>query len=85
MSHMEGLWEAVVRRMKTLIHKNLMPHPLQFHELYTILTEVEATLNSRPLTPLNSTDVNDQLTLTHQPLLAPPTHPANQSKISYLR
>ncbi len=89
--HMGGLWEATVKLMKTLLHKIVTPHPLQFHELYTVLTEVEATLNSRPLTPLNSTDADDQLTLTPghfligRPLLAPPTHPAKHSKINNLR
>lgn len=89
--HMGRLWEATVKLMMTLLHKIVTPHPLQFHELYTVLTEVEATLNSRPLMPLNSTDADDQLTLTPghfligRPLLAPPTHPAKHSKINYLR
>jgi len=85
--HMGSLWEATVKLVKTLLHKIIMPHPLQFHELYTILIEVEATLNLRRLTPLNSTDVNNQLTLTpghfliRRPLLASPTHLPYQSKI----
>lgn len=88
--HMGGLWESTVRSMKILLHKIVTPHPLQFHELYTLLTEVEATLNLRPLTPLNTTDVNDQLTLTPghflvgRPLLAPPNRPGSQAKISSL-
>jgi len=53
--HIGGLWEATVKMMKTLLLKIISLHLLQFHELYTVLTEVEATLNSRPLTPLNAT------------------------------
>ncbi len=89
--HMGGLWEATVKRMKTLLHKILGPHHLQFHEFYTALTEVEATLNSRPLTPLYSTDADDQLTITPghfligRPLRSPPTLPPSQAKLSNLR
>jgi len=89
--HMGGLWESTVRMMKTLLHKVLGPHHLQFHEMYTVLTEVEATLNSRPLTPLHATDVDDQLTLTPghfligRPLQAPPSLPPTQDKLSTLK
>ncbi len=53
---------------------------LTFNELYTILTEAEAILNSRPFIPVISTDADDTLALTPghfligRPLLAPPVH-----------
>ncbi len=47
--HMGGLWEATVKRMKTLLHKILGPHHLQFHEFYTDseLQASDATLLNR--------------------------------------
>ena len=89
--HFGGLWEAGVRSMKTMLRKIVSPHPLRFHELSSILTEVEAILNSRPLTPLHSTEVEDNLVLTPghyligRPLKAPPVASASQAKLSSLR
>ena len=56
--HFGGLWEAGVRSMKTLLRKLTKSHTLTFVEMTTVLTEVEAILNSRPLSPVNSTDVD---------------------------
>ena len=47
--HFGGLWEAVVKSMKTLLRKVVGGHELYQHELDTILIEIEGTLNSRPL------------------------------------
>ena len=41
--HFGGIWEAGVKSMKTLLHKNVAPHPLRFDEIYTLLTDVEAS------------------------------------------
>ncbi len=77
--------------MKTLLRKMVTPHPLRFHELSSILTEVEAVLNSRPLTPLHTTDASDDIVLTPghfligRPMKSPPTAPANQAKLTSLR
>ncbi len=76
--HMGGLWEAGVRCMKTLLKKIVKPHPLRVDEFYTILTEVEATLNSRPLAPLHVDGHPEDIVLTpghfliQRPLKAPP-------------
>ena len=65
--------------MKTLLRKLMSAYLFTFHEHYTILTEAEAILNSRPLIPINST-VKDTLALTPgrsligHPLTAPPIH-----------
>ncbi len=88
--HFGGLWEAGVRGMKLLLRKLITPHPLRFDELYTVLTEAESVLNSRPITSLNSTDV-DNMTLTSghfligRPLKAPPTSEPSQAQLSSLR
>ncbi len=94
-SHPEHhIWEDFGKPQSTakiLLHKIVSPHPLQFRELYTLLTEVEATLNSRPLTPLYSSDADGHLTLTPghflvgRPILAPPSHLASQVKLTNLR
>ena len=89
--HFGGLWEASVKNMKTLLRKIVSPHPMRFHEFSSVLTEVEAILNSRPLVPIHSTDMSDSLTLTPghfligRPIKALPTAPASQAKISSLR
>ena len=63
--HFGGIWEAGVKQMKVLLHKTLCTHRLSCDELYTILTEVEAILNSHPLTPLDSAPLNGAQVLAH--------------------
>ncbi|XP_073965607.1 uncharacterized protein [Choristoneura fumiferana] len=58
-----GLWEAGVRSTKTHLRKVLGNSTLTYEELATVLTQVEACLNSRPITLL-SDDPNDPLPLT---------------------
>ncbi len=89
--HFGGLWEAAVKSMKTLLHKNVAPHPLRFDEIYTLLTEVEAILNSRPLVPLHSDDVTEAACLTPghfligRPIKALPSAADTKSKTSSLK
>lgn len=58
-----GFGEGLVQSVKTCLRKVLGPASLSFEEMTTILTEVEATLNSRPLTFVNN-DLNEPQPLT---------------------
>ena len=62
-----GLWEAAVKSMMLLLHKTLGECKLRFDEMTTVLTEVEAMLNSLPLVLLDSlaTDGIAPLTPAH--------------------
>ena len=50
--HFGGLWEATVKSVKTHLKHVIGKTKLNFDEFSTVLTEVEACLNSRPLAPL---------------------------------
>ena len=52
--HCGGLWEAAVKSMKRLLIKVVGPHNLFMDELCSLTVEIEAVLNSRSLTPLDS-------------------------------
>lgn len=57
------LWEAFVKQFKHHFKRVAYDKRFTFVEFYTFTSEVEAILNSRPLTQL-STDVNDLTPLT---------------------
>lgn len=60
-----GFYERMVQLVKRSLRKILGDARLNYEELMTVLTEVEGTLNSRPLTYIDS-DVDDQpLTPSH--------------------
>lgn len=54
--HFGGLWESVVKSVKTHLKRVLGEARLTFEEFSTVLAQVEACLNSRPLVPLDSND-----------------------------
>lgn len=61
--HFGGLWEAGVKSCKYHLKRVLGNASLTFEELNTVLVQIEAVLNSRPLCPLSS-DPHDLTPLT---------------------
>ncbi|XP_055307797.1 uncharacterized protein LOC129571937, partial [Sitodiplosis mosellana] len=61
--HMGGLHEAAVKSAKSHLKRVIGGQQLTFEQLATLLTQVEACLNSRPLIAL-SDDATDDLALT---------------------
>ncbi|XP_058839416.1 uncharacterized protein LOC131694916 [Topomyia yanbarensis] len=49
-----GLWEAQVKSFKSYFRKTIGIRVLNVDEMTTALTQIEAVLNSRPLTPVSS-------------------------------
>ncbi|XP_028167479.1 uncharacterized protein LOC114357883 [Ostrinia furnacalis] len=58
-----GLWEAAVKSMKHHLKRILGEQKLTFEEFSTLLAQIEACLNSRPLLALTN-DVDDLDCLT---------------------
>ncbi|XP_062537896.1 uncharacterized protein LOC134206224 [Armigeres subalbatus] len=58
-----GLWEAAVKSVKGHMKRVIGYRMLKPDEMHTIVAQIEACLNSRPLTPL-SNDPNDLEALT---------------------
>ncbi|XP_075150703.1 uncharacterized protein LOC142224804 [Haematobia irritans] len=51
--HMGGLWEAAVKSFKTHFRKHASGFKFTFEEFSTVLSRIEACLNSRPLCPMS--------------------------------
>lgn len=61
--HQGGIWESGVKSIKLHIKRVLGNASLNYEDFQTVLTQIEATLNSRPLSPL-TTDPSDLNPLT---------------------
>ncbi|XP_055622063.1 uncharacterized protein LOC129765677 [Toxorhynchites rutilus septentrionalis] len=61
--HFGGLWEAAVKIAKKHLYRQLGNTRLSFEDMSTVLTQIEAAMNSRPLVPM-SEDPNDFACLT---------------------
>ncbi len=61
--HHGGIWESAVRSFKFHLKRVLGDHHLNFEQFYTLLTQIEAILNSRPIIPLTN-DPSDLEVLT---------------------
>ena len=70
-SHMGGVWERKIRSARALLSSLLKTHSHSLDEeaLNTFFTEVEAIVNSRPLTVETINDVNNEITLSPSKLL----------------
>jgi len=56
--HFGGLWEAAVKSMKYHLRRTLGAQIATYEELCTLLTEIEACMNSRPLCDLSDDPFN---------------------------
>jgi hypothetical protein len=87
--HHGGLWEAAVKSMKHHLRRTLRSHNATYEELSTLLTEIEACLNSRPLCilsddPFNQTYLSPGHFVIGQPLTQLPAIDYTNSKCNSL-
>jgi len=88
--HFGGLWEAAVKSFKTHLARVIGNSKLDFEEMCTVLTQIEACLNSRPLgtIPHNDDDGVEVQTAGHfligRPFSAIPDHLESHQNLSIL-
>ncbi|XP_066590852.1 uncharacterized protein [Prorops nasuta] len=64
--HCGGIWEAGIKSVKYHLHRVIGEHKLTYEELSTVLIDIEACLNTRPLCALtHSIDDLEVLTPAH--------------------
>ena len=87
--HFGGLWEAAVKSFKNHLRRVAWNLRLTFEEMCTVLSQIEACLNSHPLTTLNEVDTIEVLTPGHfivgRPLESIPDPPESSRSPSLLR
>ncbi|XP_059047432.1 uncharacterized protein LOC131842884 [Achroia grisella] len=85
-----GIWERVVRSTKFHLRRVIGESTLTYEELSTFLTQVEACLNSRPMTVISGDDYDVPVPLTPGhfliggPLVGVPDNDYQLSQISFL-
>ena len=86
-SHLGGQWERVCRHLKEPLRKGSGRAFLTYTEMMTVLTDIEATSNSRPLTYIGD-DVRDGRIITpallaiKRDLEIPPDNPPRKAEVS---
>ena len=83
-----GFFEHMVRMSKRCLKKMIGRAQLTYDELVTALTEVEAVINSRPLTYISTEDLDEPLTPAHlligRRLLSLPDHHVREDDFEVL-
>ncbi|CAK1594516.1 unnamed protein product [Parnassius mnemosyne] len=85
-----GLWEAGVKSTKFHLKRVIGDSTLTYEEMTTFLNQVEACLNSRPISVINFTDPGEPLPLTPghfligEPIINVPDKNYKSSNVSYL-
>ncbi|XP_059054953.1 uncharacterized protein LOC131849000 [Achroia grisella] len=75
--HFGGNWESNIKSLKSHLYKVVGDQILTFEELSTVLTQVEAVMNSRPLCRTLTSDPSEPLALT-------PAHFLTSTPLKYL-
>ena len=60
-----GVFERMVKSMKRCLQKTIGQARFSLDELHTVIVQIEGIINSRPISYLNSDDVEEPLTPSH--------------------